>query len=144
MSANGDQRVMELRFPALPDNMRSVRDCVRGALADCRFDEDAVEEIVLAISEACQNVMRHGYGDGAAGDIVLTVSRSRDGVVIRVADFAPTVDPARVRARDLAEIRPGGLGVHFISELMDTAEFLPGPGGVGNVLQMTRKSKVTT
>jgi len=144
MSAATGDRVMELRFRALPDNMRSVRDCVRTALAGCALDADAVEDIVLAISEACQNVMRHGYADGAPGDIVLTVSRSGDGVVIRVADFAPTVDPARVRARDLAEVRPGGLGVHFISELMDSAEFLPGPGGVGNILQMTRKTRVTT
>jgi len=144
MSANGGDRVMELRFPALPDTMRSVRDCVRAALADCPFDDGAVEDIVLAISEACQNVMRHGYGDGTPGDIVLTVSRAPDGVVVRVADFAPTLDPARIRARDLSEVRPGGLGVHFISELMDTAEFLPGPDGVGNVLQMTRKTRVTT
>jgi len=143
MSAGAEDRIMELRFPALPGRMTPVRRSVRGALAECGLDEVAVQEIVLAISEACQNVMKHGYAGGEPGDIVLTLARDGDALVVRVADFAPTFDPTQIRPRDLSDVRPGGLGVHFITELMDTAECLPGPGGVGNVLRMTRKTGVS-
>ena len=143
MSAREEDRLMELRFPARTTCMKPVRKSVRAALAECGLDRRAAEEIVLAISEACQNVMRHGYGDGEAGDIVLTISRDGDRMVVRITDFGPTFDPTQIEPRDLSDIRPGGLGVHFITELMDTAECLPGPGGVGNVLLMTRKTGVS-
>ncbi len=138
-----EDRLMELRFPARPDRMALVRKSVRGAVLDCGFDDFAVQEIVLAIGEACQNVMRHGYADREAGDIVVSLSRTKERLVIRVTDFAPTVDPAQIQSRDLSDIRPGGLGVHFITELMETVEYRPGPGGVGNVLLMTRKTGVS-
>lgn len=141
--AAGPETVMELRFPARPDLMADVRRLLRNGAAGCGLDEAEIEDTVLAIAEACQNVMRHGYGNGTRGDIVVSLSRGGDGIVVRIADFAPAVNPARLRARDLTEVRPGGLGIHFITELMDSAEFLPGPGGVGNVLTMTRKTGVS-
>lgn len=143
MSGKEQGCLMELRFPARTACMKPVRKSARAALRDYGLDKRAIEEIVLAISEACQNVMRHGYGEGDAGDIVLAISRDGDGLAIRITDFAPTFDPTQVEPRDLSDIRPGGLGVHFITELMDTAECLPGPGGVGNVLLMTRKTGVS-
>lgn len=137
------ERVTELRFLALPARMALVREWVREAADECGLSETEAEDIVLAIGEACQNVMRHGYPDGEPGDIVLSISWSEDGIVVKVTDFAPTIDPDAIRSRDLDDLRPGGLGMHFINSLMDTVEFLPGPAGVGNVLRMTRKTGVS-
>ncbi|MEE8332346.1 MAG: ATP-binding protein [Alphaproteobacteria bacterium] len=138
-----EERLLELRFPARPDRMALVRKSIRGAALDYGFDDFAIQEIVLAISEACQNVMRHSYTERETGDIVVSLSRTAERLIIRVTDFAPTVDPTKIRSRDLSDIRPGGLGVHFITELMETVEYLPGPGGVGNILLMTRKTEVS-
>lgn len=140
MSTGAEDRIMELRFPASPERMAAVREKVREALAARGLDPTAIEEIVLAISEACQNVMKHGYPASGAGDIVLDISRDGERLVVRITDFAPAFDPDRVAPRDLAVVRPGGLGIYFITELMDTAECQPGPGGVGNILEMTRKT----
>ena len=74
---------------------------------------------------------------------MVSLSRTAERLIIRVTDFAPTADPTKIRSRDLSDIRPGGLGVHFITELMETVEYLPGPGGVGNILLMTRKTEVS-
>ena len=138
-----EERLMEIRFPARPDRMAMVRKSVRGVALDCGFDDFAVQEIVLAIAEACQNVMRHGYTEREIGDIVVSLSRTAERLIIRVTDFAPTINPAQIQSRDLSDIRPGGLGVHFISELMETVEYMPGPGGSGNILLMTRKTEVS-
>ena len=72
------------------------------------------------------------------------MTRSEDGVVVRVRDFAAPVDPEKLKPRDLADVRPGGLGIHFIKNLMDSAVFLPGADGIGNVLQMTKRVKGTS
>ena len=81
----------------------------------------------------------HSYAGREAGSIVLDIRQEEDGMILRVTDFGPTIDPALIKSRDLEDLRPGGLGVHFIREVMDTADFGPAPGGVGNVLQMTKK-----
>lgn len=143
MTAAPEEILVELRFPASPDRMAMVRPSVRSAARYCGFDETATHDIVLAVGEACQNVILHAYAGQDTGDIVLDILRRADGIVLRVTDFAPSIDTADVQPRDLDDVRPGGLGTHFIRELMDSADFLPGPGGVGNILQMTKKMEAT-
>lgn len=135
--------IVELRFPARPDRMTLVRSTVRNAANFCGLDPTSIQELVLAVGEACQNVMQHGYGDLETGDILLTLSRDEDGIIVRIIDFAPAVDPKKIKPRDLSDVRPGGLGVHFIEELMDSAEFRPNPDGVGNVLEMTKRMEIS-
>ena len=134
-----EETIVELRFPAHPDRMTLVRSTVRGAAVFCGLDPATTQEIVLAVGEACQNVMQHGYAGLDTGDILLTILRGEEGIVVRVTDFAPPIDLRKVRSRDFSEVRPGGLGVHFIEALMDSAVFRPGPGGIGNILEMTKR-----
>ncbi len=141
MTTPAAERLIDLRFPASADRMALVRPSIEGAARLCGFDEAAARDIVLAVAEACQNVIQHAYEAPADGDIVLGLMRGPDGIIVRVADFAPPVDPECIRPRDLDELRPGGLGTHFMAEIMDTAEFVPPPDGVGNVLQMTKKAR---
>jgi anti-sigma regulatory factor (Ser/Thr protein kinase) len=124
--------------------MSLVRETLRSAARHCGFDPDATKDLVLAVCEACQNVVQHGYAGQEPGDIVLTMARSEDGVIVRIRDFAAPVDPTKIKSRDLDDVRPGGLGIHFITRLMDSAEFLPGADGIGNVLQMTKRFKGAT
>ena len=42
------------------------------------------------------------------------------GVGIVIEDDARQVDPEKIRGRNLEEIRPGGLGVHIIHQIMDS------------------------
>ena len=55
-------------------------------------------------------------------------------------DFAPHVPPDCMQPRDLDEVRPGGLGTHFILQVMDEVGFVePPPEGGGNLLRMVKK-----
>ena len=50
------------------------------------------------------------------------------------------VDPFADEAPpEVDDVRPGGLGTHFIIECMDEAGFLPPPAGAGNRLWMAKK-----
>ena len=139
MSDVTEEPIVELRIPAFADRMSLVRATLSSAAHYCGFDDSATQDLVLAVCEACQNVMQHGYAGQEPGDIVLSLARSDEGVIVRVRDFAAPIDPETIRSRDLADVRPGGLGIHFIESLMDSAVFLPGADGIGNVLQMTKR-----
>ena len=144
MTAQSEEFLLELRFPAQPDRMAVVRETVRGAARLCGFDERTTHDIVLAVGEACQNVILHSYAGRDDGQILLDIRRGGDRLILRVTDFGPPVDPKRIKPRNLQDVRPGGLGTHFIRQLMDSADFGPAPDGKGNVLQMTKKKVLAT
>ena len=118
---------LELRFPARSDELRGVRDAVRERLRAWRLARSPPADVVLAVDEACQNVIRHAYRGEPDGVIELEMRCAGDELSIAVRDFAPPVDPARIRPRPLDDLRPGGLGTHFIRSVMDQTEFLPAP-----------------
>jgi len=128
-----------LRLPAQVDRMRLVRGAVAGAAGLCGFDDDTTADIVLAVAEAGQNIILHAYGGREGEAIEMEILRRANAMVIRLRDFASPTDPDSIRPRDLDDVIPGGLGSHFIREIMDAAEFLPPPGGEGNLLQLTKK-----
>ncbi len=133
------ETLLELRFPARTDRLKLIRGGVRAAARMCGFNDATAQSIVLAVDEACQNVIVHGYKERAGGEIVLGVFRCRDGILVRLRDFAPPVDPTTIKPRALDDIRPGKLGSHFIHEIMDSVEFRPSPDGIGNLLEMIRR-----
>lgn len=131
--------LLELRFLARADRLKLVRGSVRAVARMCGFDDGTAQNIVLAVDEACQNVIVHGYGAHTEGRVILALFRRDGGILVRVRDFAPRVDPSVVKPRALCDLRPGKLGSHFIREIMDTVEFRPVPEGKGNLLEMTKQ-----
>ena len=134
----GARRILARRFAARPDQLRRIRRALARALEGLGMEADGAADTVLAVDEACQNVIRHAYR-GEGGDIVLRVDQRKGELVIEIRDFAAPVDPARIRPRPLHELRPGGLGTHFIRSVMDRVEYLPAATGRGNVLRMVRR-----
>ena len=132
------ERLLELTIPAQPDRLRFVHHVMRDAADLSGCSERTIEDIVIAVNEACMNIIQHGYA-GGDGTIIVTVDRHTDHLDIRLTDFCAKVDPAKLKSRDLDDIRPGGLGVHLIGETMDETRFLTPPPGAGNLLQMTKK-----
>ena len=98
--------------------MRLIRNSVGEAARFVGFAEKDVHDIVLAIDEACQNIIRHAY-KGGAGDISIEIRQRGEDMIIMLRDFADRIDVSKVNPRDLDEIRPGGLGTHLIREVMD-------------------------
>jgi len=129
----------ELRFAARADQLKGARAEVRKAAEGLGFNSDTTNCIVLAVDEACTNIIRHGYSEEAAGDIILSLFRNGDELVVRLTDFTEPVDESSICPRDLKDVRPGGLGVHLMNEIMDRVEYLNAPDGVGNILEMRKR-----
>ena len=131
-------RLLQHTFAAEPEALHAVREHVSRACEEAGCGPSCSQDVVLAVDEACQNVIRHAYG-GAPGEIVLEIARDGDRLVVYLRDFADPVDPERIRPRALDDVRPGGLGTHFIQELMDEHEFLAPESGTGNLLRMKKR-----
>ncbi len=131
--------LFQMRARAKADRLRLFRNAIRETASFCEFDKDTVGDIVLAVDEACQNVVRHAYGSEGEGDIAIDVRRRDDAMIITVRDFADPVDVSKIQPRSLDDVRPGGLGTHFIREIMDEVDFLPPPIDGGNVLRLVKK-----
>lgn len=130
-----------LSFPADPSRLKLMRGALRSAARACRFEEDEIQDLLLAAGEAVENIMIHAYGAEKKGEITLAVHRLPDGIMLRLRDFAPRVDPAKIEPRPLEDVRPGGLGTHFIRAIMDDASFIPLPDGEGNLLELVKRRR---
>ena len=126
-----------LPVPAEAGRLHALRELAQAAAAAAGFAPRDIEELVLAVGEACTNVIQHGYR-GADGTLELSVREVDGGIEFRIRDEAPPVTLADWRPRRFDELRPGGLGVHFIRAIMDEIEYLPAPGGQGNLLRLRK------
>ncbi len=129
--------LLAARFEVCPECLCDMRHRVEAAARAAGCAGGSAADVVLAVDEACQNVIRHGYR--GKGEVILEMRRDQAGrLEIQLIDFAPPVDPARVKSRPLDQLRPGGLGSHFIRSVMDEVLFLPPPEGAGNFLKMVK------
>ncbi len=137
--ARGPEVLLERRFPAQPEQMRDLRSALRGALDGAGVDNVMRDKLVLAVDEACCNVIRHAYGAQRSGDIALRVTSDGNVLEFRILDSAPPVDPCCVRPKPLGEVRAGGLGVALIDSVMDEWNICSRPDGCGNKLIMRKR-----
>jgi len=135
---NSDE-IMRITVPARADRLKLVRNWVFETARFCDCSEDTSHGMVIAVDEALQNIIRHAYKNSGIGDIDISIQRSDEKLIIVIRDYAETIDTETVRSRDVEDVRPGGLGVHFIQEVMDEAGFMPPPEGGGNVLRLVKQ-----
>jgi anti-sigma regulatory factor (Ser/Thr protein kinase) len=93
------------------------------------FTEPECRSVTRAVDEALTNIMRHSYAGQTDRPIEVLCQRvpkrrnTGDGFEVLLSDRGPAVDPAKLQGRRLDEIKPGGLGLHFIRQSMDVVEF---------------------
>lgn len=132
------EQLFEIRFPAKPERLCLVRALVKRAAEVCGCGEDLGEKLVIAVNEACMNVIQHAYKEEEQGEIIMQINNNDSQILFRIMDFAKPVDLSRVESRDLKDVRPGGLGVHFIREIMDDYKMGHLEQGMGNYIEMKK------
>ncbi|GAB6042069.1 ATP-binding protein [Endothiovibrio diazotrophicus] len=130
--------LLEMIVPAEAGQLKALRDATRDTLLAAGVAEALCERLVLAVGEAAMNVVQHGYR-GAPGEITLEILNNPGELLFRLHDRAPPVNPSTLRGRALDDLRPGGLGLRFIRELMDRVDYLPPAEGNGNLLEMRKR-----
>jgi len=127
------------QYRASPEQLVQIRNQVRQTIKHCGCTPDLTEKLVLAVNEACMNVIQHAYRGDHSGEITLEILNNDNKLLFRIEDHAPPINLGSVRPRDINDLRPGGLGTHFIREIMDDFRIGHLEGDVGNYLEMTKK-----
>ena len=128
-------------FLVCSSSLKDVRAFSRDVFEKFKIDEDLREELVLAIAEAAQNIVKHAYKDfpNTQDRMVVRISCNDEVIEISFFDKGKPVEESKVKHRAIDDIKPGGLGTFFIQEIMDSIKFEPGKKPWINNLVLTKK-----
>jgi serine/threonine-protein kinase RsbW len=126
-----EELLLKLELRSNPNLLCVVRGAMERLTEVFGFAAPECRSVTRAVDEALTNIMRHAYRGRMDQPIEMLCRRTvqrrgsqqADGLEILLSDKGPAVDPAKLRGRRLDEIKPGGLGLHFIRQSMDTVEF---------------------
>ena len=114
---------VRLTIPSHPKYLPLLRALVQECGFLIGFDEEVMLRVLLAVTEAVTNVIRHAY-EGDTDRRIDLVLHCDDGCFkLDIVDYGRFVDPKTIESRPLSEVRPGGLGVHLIKSTMDNVEY---------------------
>ena len=119
--------ISQLEFDADAINLKDIRNNLRHIFEEFNVEKNIADNMVIAINEACMNIIQHAYGgveeDSNIKKIIINIEKNNQQWRFELIDFAPPVDISTIKAKDLSEVRPGGLGVSFIQQIMDSVEY---------------------
>ena len=132
---------IELSIPSDPGYLAIVRAVIEKVAVLAGFDDGQVDRIILAVDEACTNIIRHQY-DGRKEeriDIEARFNCEARTVEFVLRDYGPVRDASLFCGRSMEDVRPGGLGLHIIRDTMDEVQYSAAPDG-GMQLRLTKSA----
>lgn len=112
-----------LAVPSHPKYLYVIRSALYPLTIEAGYTKKEARAIVLAIDEACSNIIKYAYAGDHTKTIALNVSFDAATMMIVLRDTGIKPDVAAIAPRRLDEVRPGGLGTHFIAEVFDTVKY---------------------
>jgi serine/threonine-protein kinase RsbW len=127
-----DSATVCLQLESRPECVTLIRSALSGLGERLGLDPELLDDLKTAVSEACNNVVLHAYGD-ESGPLTMRLEITPDGVDALVRDHGSGIQ----------RVAPGadrmGVGLAVISALADRAEFVSGPeGGTDVRMSFTR------
>ena len=122
-------------------SLKDVRTFSREVFEKINLPQEQKDELVLAIAEAAQNIVKHAYKDVAetSDRMEIKISLKDNNLEIGFFDKGKAVIPENIQHRKLDDIKPGGLGTFFIKQIMDAAVFKKDQKEWVNHLVLTKK-----
>jgi len=130
-----------IRVSSKSKHLCLIREVTRKVTASMGFSEGEAGRTVLAIDEACCNVIKYSYGDGDSGQIEVTFRILEDALEITIRDYGQCgkdLDIDKLQCIEEKTIEPGGYGMGIMKCVMDSIEYTPCSDG-GNTLTMLKK-----
>ena len=141
----GIQKIMSQKFritqAAELESLARFRDFVGQHCQHKGIDSQTCYDLMLAVDEACTNIITHGYAGRNPGSIILDLELQSSQVIIRITDFGRPFEPSEPEAPDVSGMlagRPtGGFGLFIIYNTMDAVDYKTTEGG--NTLILTKR-----
>ena len=135
MQAPGEHAI-RLTIPAKAEYITLGRLALTGLCRVRSFSQETLADLMLALTEACSNAVRHAYPDGH-GVVEIVYDLQADRLVIEVADDGEGFDPAERETRG-DELTEGGLGIAIIESIADELEIGTRANGRGSRLRFVK------
>ena len=129
-------RPYAVTVPADARYLKVIRAFFQSVLKDLGDDANM---LILALDESCSNIVKHRRDAFQDNAIRVRAEIGPELLRFRIGDFCGAEDVPNVRPRDLDDIKPGGLGTHFIGQIMDRVGFEPEPDRPGRVALVMEK-----
>ena len=128
-------------FLVRSSSLKDVRTFSREVFEKLELDQSLKDELVLAIAEAAQNIVKHAYKDfpDTQDRMAVRIYCSDKELEIAFFDKGKPVEKSKVKHRAIDDVKPGGLGTFFIQEIMDSIKFKEGDKPWINNLVLTKK-----
>jgi anti-sigma regulatory factor (Ser/Thr protein kinase) len=114
----------KITFLGEPSRLAEIREGAREFLAGAGFNEEDEARIVMALDEACTNIIRHAH-EGFVKPVRLEMKWLRNRLRFVLRDYGRPLDPQTLPSKDVQVTTPGGLGVFIIREVFDHVDYAP-------------------
>ncbi|CAM4411998.1 serine/threonine-protein kinase RsbW [Paenibacillus endophyticus] len=132
---------IRLQIPAHADYIDMVRICLFGIASKMNYAYEEMEDMKVAVSEACNNAVIHGEFRETSNVIDISFEPKDSGLTIKVKNngVSTFVGEALEKASplpdvDVSGLRVGGLGIYLMQALMDEVEVNASESGTEVVL----------
>ena len=138
------EEILQLETSASPTELGHIRQEVAAACLKLGFAQRDIDAIVLAIDEACTNIIRYAYKDCNKGNVTLEILSDGKQAIFRLHDEAPKSPRDCLKLKKIDLTKPGGLGVMLMRQVMDWVGFVDTKASCGNILELKKKLPLET
>jgi len=118
---NEQKDTITLVLPSKPEYVSVARLTISGIASRMGFDIEVIEDIKLAVAEACTNAIKHGCSE-CLSEYEIKVSVEDDCLSISVSDKGCGFAMNSIKCPDYQELKEGGMGLFIIGTLMDEVD----------------------
>ena len=134
---------IEMVIPSKAEYLGVVRLAVSGIAHRMGYTYEEIEDIKIAVTEACTNVVFHAYEEDEVENIKVNFAVYDNRLEIFVIDHGKSFNQQAVQKQigpvdssvEVEKLNEGGLGLFLIETLMDKVEIV---GENGVVVAMTK------
>jgi serine/threonine-protein kinase RsbW len=118
--------VIRLHIPAAAEHLEIMRLSLYGVATKLGFSYEDIEDMKVAVSEACNNAILHAQPGDSDGLIEISYELGEDVLRVKVKDngtgyeaYNPNRQTAPFTGTTPSELTTGGLGIYLMEALMD-------------------------
>ncbi|MDN3018035.1 anti-sigma B factor RsbW [Paenibacillus sp. BSR1-1] len=127
---------IEMKIPAKPDYVGVIRLTLSGIASRIGYTYEEIEDMKIAVSEACTNAVQHAYSMEEGGEVIIGFGIYPDKLEIMVADSGKSFNFIQTKnelgpyteSSTVEQLSEGGLGLFLIETLMDEVRVLEHSG----------------
>lgn len=124
---------IKMEITANPEYVSIIRLTTSGIANKVGFCIDDIEDLKVAISEACTNAIKHSLDDR----FTIIYSMIESGLTIEIIDNGKGYDISTVNEPDIDNLKESGMGLFIIESLMDDVT-VESQEGKGTSIKMTK------